>query len=226
MKISLPKAKEEFRKLRSSVERLIERTPLKDIDQVFADKFVEIYTHATEGDIVAQDYLGYIFKRGRHGLVPENIDLSMKWLILAVSSGNPMSVQRLTIFLNYAFDEIVYHPNFELIAQRNGLTDDNYTFVLGKLVCQEIIKALKIDALNIITSVPTELPFNARTMNSYDVLRNNAIKIVIDNLLGKTKPDKSETQQKAKAQTKASKPKRRLGKRTSLKSKTNPLEDK
>jgi hypothetical protein len=184
MKMSLSQAKESFTKLRTSVEVLIEKTPRRKLDEVFAEKFIEIYTNATLGDIVAQDYLGYIFKRGRQGLVPENIDLSMKWLILAAANGNPMSIHRLAIFLNFAYDEVVYHEDFNLIAYRNGLSEENHTYVIGKLVCEAIIDAMNINPLEIIKEVPQTLVFNAATMGLYDKARNNAIPVVLTYLRG------------------------------------------
>lgn len=191
-KLSLDQAKKKFTQLRTSVERIIARTPRRQLDEVFGEKFAEIFTDATLGDVVAQDYLGYIFKRGRNGLVPENIDLSMKWLILAAANGNPVSVERLAIFLNFVYDEIVYKDDFGLMAATNGITSENYTFIIGSLACQAIVDELKIDAREIIKQVPTTLRFNSTTMGIYDRARNNAIPIVLTYLRGKNPHEKQQ----------------------------------
>lgn len=177
-------AKKEFIKLRNKMEKIIDETPYDEIDEVFGEEFGQVYTEATLGDVVAQDYLGYIFKRGREDLVPENIDLSMKWLILAASNGNNLSIDRLTIFLNYAYDEIVYQPDFALMKYQNNITEENYTYVIGRLLCDSIVDELKINALDIIKEIPEILEFNATTMNVYDKARNNAIPVVLKFLRG------------------------------------------
>jgi len=177
-------AQKEFIKLRNKMEKIINETSYDEIDEVFGEAFGQVYTDATLGDIVAQDYLGYIFKRGREDLVPENIDLSMKWLILAASNGNNLSIDRLTIFLNYAYDEIVYQPDFGLMKFQNNITESNYTYVIGRLICDSIVDELKINALQIIKEIPYTLEHNSTTMSVYDRARNNSIPVILKFLRG------------------------------------------
>lgn len=182
--ISYSQARKEFIKLRNEFEEIVSKTPKRNLDEVFAEKFSEVYTDATLGNVVAQDYLGYIFKRGKDGLVPENIDLSMKWLILAGANGNPLSLQRLSIFLNFAYDEVVNQPDLENILYRNKLNQSNFSYEVGKLICEALVDELKIDALEIIKEIPTTLEFNATTMGGYDKAKNNAVPVVLTYLRG------------------------------------------
>lgn len=108
----------------------------------------------------------------------------MKWLILAAANGNNLSIDRLTIFLNYAYDEIVYQPDFGDMKYLNNITEDNYTYVIGRLLCDSIVDQLKIDALDIIKEIPDTLEFNTTTMKMYDTARNNAIPVVLKFLRG------------------------------------------
>lgn len=172
-------AKQKFMELRRKVEELIEKTPFNKIDEVFAEEFSRIYTEATLGDIVCQDYLGYIFKRGKEGLVPENIDLSMQWQILAAANGNDFSIDRLAIFLNSAYDEIVDLPDFGDIKVYNNIDENNYTYIIGRLLCDAIIDILQINALNIIKEVPDTLLFNQKSMRVYENARQQAVPIVV-----------------------------------------------
>lgn len=172
-------AKSKFIELRNKVENLIAKTPIEQLDEVFAEEFSRIYTEATYGDIVCQDYLGYIFKRGRHGLVPENFDLSMKWLILSASNGNDFSIDRLSIFLNRAYDEIVYLEDFPLIKAYNDIDENNYTYVIGRLICDALVDYLKIDALNIIKEIPDILEFSPSIMHMYENARSEVIPTVV-----------------------------------------------
>lgn len=191
--LSYEQAKKQFIELRNQFEQIVSKTRPRNLDVVFAEKFSEVYTDATLGDIVAQDYLGYIFKRGRANLVPENIDLSMKWLILAGANGNPLSLQRLSIFLNFAYDEITNQEDFDVIAQKNKLTHRNYFFELGKLICEALVDELQIQPLEIIKEIPTELEFNSTTMGVYDKARNRTIPIVLTYLRGTNPHEKKLT---------------------------------
>lgn len=178
-------AQEEFIKLRNRMEKIARDTPYPQVDYVYGEAFGEIYTNATLGDTVAQDYLGYIFKRGKEGLVPENIDLSMKWLILAGANGNQLSIERLAIFLNYAYDEIIYQPDIGKIKYKNNFDEFNYTYVLGRVICEALVDELEISALSIIKKIPDTLEHNPITMGIYDRARNKVIPVVLDYLRGK-----------------------------------------
>ena len=183
--LDLVTAKAEFIKLRNHMEKIAKDTPYDILDEAYGEAFGEIYTNATLGDIVAQDYLGYIFKRGREGLVPENIDLSMKWLILAAANGNPLSVDRLSIYLNYAYDEIIFQPDIGNIKYRNNFDEFNYTYIIGKLLCEAIVDELNITALDIIKEIPDTLEFTPARMGRYDRARDKAIPVVLNYLRGK-----------------------------------------
>lgn len=185
-------AKKQFINLRNEFEDIVLKTRPRRLDEVFAEKFSEVYTNATLGDIVAQDYLGYIFKRGKDGLVPENIELSMKWLILAGANGNPLSLQRLSIFLNFAYDEITGQADFDNILYKNKLNSNNFAFETGKLLCEALVDELKIDPLQIIKEVPTTLEFNPVTMGNYDKARNKIIPVVLTYLRGSNPHQKEE----------------------------------
>lgn len=193
-------AKQKFMELRQRVDELVEKTPFNKLDEVFAEEFSRIYTEATLDDIVCQDYLGYIFKRGKEGLVPENIDLSMQWQILAAANGNDFSIDRLAIFLNSAYDEIVDLSDFGDIKAYNNIDENNYTYIIGRLLCDAIIDILQINALNIIKEVPDTLLFNQKSMRVYENARQQAIPIVVK-FLRSSFDIQEENQQTTKEQT-------------------------
>lgn len=195
--LSYNQARAEFIKLRNAFEDIVAKTPARRLDNVYAEKFSEVYTNATLGDVVAQDYLGYIFKRGREGLVPENIELSMKWLLLAGANGNPLSLQRLSIFLNYAYDEITRQQDFENITRINRFTSSNFSFEVGKLICEAIVDELKIEPLEIIKEIPTTLEFNSSTMGNYDKARNKIIPVVLTYLRGSNPHQKTSKEEES-----------------------------
>ncbi len=184
-------AKRQFIQLRNKIEKLIENAPIKKLDEIFAEELSKIITEAVEGNAICQDYLGYIFKRGKPDLVPENIELSMKWMILAAANGNDFSIDRLAIFLNYAYDEIVYQPDFGQMKELNNIDEYNYTYIIGRLICDCIVDDLKINVFDLIKEVPDVLEFNNFSMRTFDLSRDKAIKIVLRYLRGYSPKDES-----------------------------------
>lgn len=175
-------AKQEFKLLNDSLEKIISSTPSYKVDEVYGEEFGKIFDRAVEGDLVAQDYLGYIFKRGKRGLVPENIELSMSWQILAAANGNQYTIERLAIFLNSAFDSILGQEDVEYMSYAIHFNKTNYQYVLGKLVCEAICDELQINEHNIITDVPDTILYNSSTMYKYDQAKVRATQVVIDYL--------------------------------------------
>jgi len=176
------KAKQSFLDLNNKMQKLIETTPRYKLDEVYGEAFGKIFDDAVQGDLVAQDYLGWIFKRGRKNLVPENLDLSMKWQILACANGNQYTLERMNLFLNSAYDQIMSLADFEQISYAFSLYQDNYQYVLGKLVCEAICDEMEINENNIITEIPTTLEYSPSIMYKFDQAKSKATDAVIDYL--------------------------------------------
>lgn len=180
--ITSEKAKQSFLELNNKMEKLIETTPKYKVDEVYGDAFGKIFDDAVQGDLVAQDYLGWIFKRGKKNLVPENLELSMKWQILAGANGNQYTLERINLFLNSAYEQIMSLPDFEQISYAFSLHQKNYQSILGRLVCEAICDEMDINENNIITDIPTTLEYSPSIMYKFDQAKNKAINSVIDYL--------------------------------------------
>lgn len=174
--------RESFAKLRRKIDRAVDNSDFVEREKTFFDLYTEIGVKAVDGDIIAQDYLGYIFKHGKEPYIPENIEVAMKWLILAGANGNKGTIKKLSLFLSYAFDEIIFAPDFENFAERNGIYKENYDYILGKLICEAIVDELKIDALELTREEIKEVPYNEKSLRVFDKARNNAIPIVLNYL--------------------------------------------
>lgn len=182
LNIESSKAKLGFLELNAKMEKLIETTPKYKLDEVYGEAFGKIFDDAVQGDVIAQDYLGWIFKRGKKNLVPENIELSMKWQILAGANGNNYTLERMTIFLNSAYDQILALPDFEQISYAFSIYQENYQHILGKLICEAICDTMEINENNIITDVPLTLEYNPSTLYQFDKAKSIAITNVIEYL--------------------------------------------
>lgn len=174
--------RESFTKLRSKVDRTVDKTDFVDREKAFFDLYTEIGVKAVEGDIVAQDYLGYLFKHGKEPYIHENIEIAMKWLILAGANGNKGTLKKLTLFLGYAYDEICFAEDFVYISERNGIYQDNYEYILGKLICEAIVDELKIDAMELTREEIVKVPYNEKSLRIFDRAKHKAIPIVLNYL--------------------------------------------
>ena len=178
--LNIEEAKNKFKEINEKFEKIISTTPQYRIDSVYGEAFGNLFNDAINGDLASQDYLGYIFKRGRKNLVPENIELSMAWQVLAAANGNQYTVERLAIFLNSSYDKILNLDDFEYMAYAFKITNQNYQYVLGKLICEAICDELGINENNIITEVPDTLLYNSSTMYKFNNAKDKAVQVVID----------------------------------------------
>ncbi len=153
------------------------KTIIKRIEQVAA--------YACAGHIPAQDYMGYIYKRGFSTFFPENYERALFWNIIAASNGSKLAPQKMKMFLNPAIDQIVLSPRWAQIVEYNDLNRSNYFWFLGQFVCDYLKKALKLDAkemahLKLIESDEVE---ESRIIVKYDKVRNTCVQEAIEELV-------------------------------------------
>ncbi len=146
-------------------------------EKIMREEYDNLCADGASGDPVAQDLLAEWYRNGNQ-VVPENIDVSMKWLILAGANGNKFSLDRLKLHFGFAFDSIIALKDFPIIAQKFNITADNYQYVLGKLLCDAIVDDMKIDALELAKQKPVSLPFSAVVLRTFDRSINRAIDVV------------------------------------------------
>lgn len=169
----------EFSKERAKLLKLINKADFEDKEDVAIDGFNDICLRASKNDPVAQDYLAYIFKKGLTTVVPVNYTKYMEWEILAASNGNQFAIDKLSLFLNYALNEIMFAEDISYIINRNNLTSENYTYVIGRLICEAIADELMLEPENLIKQPLTLEEFNPRGMRVFDRARNFIIPKVL-----------------------------------------------
>lgn len=172
-----------FLKLRRSVARKLNNTHFLELKAVFSELYEDIATRAVEGDVVAQDFLAYWFKRGQKDCLEVNLEMSMKWQILAAANGNLFSINKLGLFLSYAYDTIIFQDDFTtVIRDKNGLSSENYEMVLGKLVCEAIVDEMNLDMLSLTKENFMSIPENDVSYRIFDRAKFRAIEKVLEYL--------------------------------------------
>lgn len=181
--------KNQFLERRALIARKTYNKGSIEIEDIYANEYIEQCTLAVSGDVIAQDLLSYWFKHGNPAL-PENIELSMKWLFLAGANGNKHSINKLVLFLNYAFDSIIFSDYYNDLCQIINITNDNYQYLLGEVICQYLVKDLQIKSLDLTKEKLEKIEFNSISMQRFTASLNRAMINVDDyfrKLIEKTK---------------------------------------
>lgn len=157
------------------------KTILKRIEQIAG--------YACSGHIPAQDYMGYIYKRGFSTFFPVNYRRALEWNIIAARNGSKLAPQKMKIFLNPAIDMIILSPKWPSIIKYNDLNRHNYFWFLSQYVCDILYTDMHLDAVEMAKKPLIEEDSNEnRTIVSLDKVRDSSVEKAIDVLI-KQLPD-------------------------------------
>lgn len=168
-----------FLVLRRSLQRNVEKAEFDKKEDVAIDNYNDVCIKAVNNDPIAQDYLAYLFKKGLYNVLPINWEKYMQWQVLAGANGNQFSLDKLSLFLSYALNEISYVEDFEYIANRNDLNEKNYLYVVGRLLCDAIADELHLSPEKLMKDPIEHKEFSAPTMRVFDKARNFSIPKII-----------------------------------------------
>ena len=169
----------EFLVLRNAFNRKLAKADVLSREEVIIDNFNDICLRASKDDPIAQDFLAYCFKKGVRDVIPVNWEKYMQWQILAGANGNEFAIDKLALFFNYAFNEIMLADDLEYIIQRNDITKDNFTYVVGRLLCEAMADDMMLSPEKLLKEKITSVEFNAKLMRTFDRSRNYAIPKVL-----------------------------------------------
>ena len=168
-----------FMALRAKTQRIINKFDPAQREEAAIDAFNDICLDASKNDPIAQDYLAYIFKKGLRGIIAPNHEKYMQWQILAAANGNQYSIDKLSLFLNFALTEVLSAEDVEYIIRRNNLTESNYQYVLGRLLCEGIADELRLDPESLVKEPLMHKEFDPAVMRAFDRARNFVIPKVL-----------------------------------------------
>ncbi|MDD2226978.1 MAG: hypothetical protein PHH71_00120 [Clostridia bacterium] len=179
MEWSSENCRNQFIKLRKSMLRKIERADSGKREEIIIDNYNDVCLKAVSNDPIAQDLLAYIFKKGFENVIPVNYEKYMQWEILAAGSGNNFAIDKLSLFLNVALNEIMFAEDFGYILVRNELNNKNYNYIVGKLICEAIADELRLVPEKLIKDELRHQEFEAKIMRTFDRARKFAIPKVL-----------------------------------------------
>lgn len=150
-------------------------------EAILYDEYENLCEDAAGGDPVAQDILAEWFRNGSQ-IVSENMEVGMKWLILAGANGNKYALDRLKLHFNYAFTKIIDQSDFGMMANKYDIDEYNYQYKLGKYICDGVVDDMKINALELAKARPSYLPFSAIIMRRFDKSIESSVDKVLEML--------------------------------------------
>ncbi|MDD2445499.1 MAG: hypothetical protein PHX09_01665 [Clostridia bacterium] len=171
--------RKQFMALRSKINKTIQKASYENKEEVVIDCYNDVCLDAAKNDPIAQDYLSYIFKKGLESVIPVNFDKSMKWQILAAANGNQFAIDKLALFLSHALNEIMMANDIGYIIARNELSEQNFNYIVGRLVCEAIADELQLNAERMIKEGLSHIEFNPKLMLSFNRARSFAIPKVL-----------------------------------------------
>ena len=155
----------------------------KDWKKSFKEMFDEVGALAMENNCIAQDVMSYYYKDGVEGYIEENYDQYMQWEILAGANGNEFAIEKLQFFLNYAMQEIVDNEQLPQILAINGITEKNYMFILGNLLCEGVVDELELSPKKLIDQPPKKQEYSLERMRVYRTALDSALPKVLRYLI-------------------------------------------
>lgn len=177
--LSLETCRKKFMEMRKNFQKTFSNADFLAKEETFNNLYDDVCISAVDGDVIAQDFLAYLNKKGWGDFLPVNVDQSMRWQILAAANGNGFAIEKLTIFLSFAIDKILGVEDIKEIAERNSIFQENYQYLLGRLLCEGIVDELNINAREMIKEQQSHVEANPKIMHVFDNAREEAIPRVL-----------------------------------------------
>lgn len=136
--------REIFMSLRKMLDDLAEKKDKSEKDYEEYDNTVFNITTNAATESGAQDFIGYCYKKGKYDFCLMNFEKYMKWSLLAAANGNAFTLSKLQIFLTNAIDEVLNMENHNYMLDFLELEPQNYYLFISKMICEEMVKNLKI----------------------------------------------------------------------------------
>jgi len=158
-------------------------------------KIEQICAYACSGHIPAQDYMGYIYKKGYDDFFPVNFKRSLEWNIIAAANGSKIAPQKMKAFMNPAIDMILLSEKWGQIIKFNDLNRSNYFWFLSQYVCDILYKELSLDPVAMSKKELIEEDTNEKsTRIFFDRFRDRSVEKAIEVLTNQLPEDMPENE--------------------------------
>lgn len=149
--------------------------------------FPKLLEHAVilsiNGNPVAQDFLTYIYKKGKTGVMKPNLLRAYEWGIIASNSISMLAVDRLKFFYNPAYEKIASSDKLDEIIRKYDLTVDDIEYFFACNIADMIMSAsdISLERLSKEELIPQD--FSEVKIKELERVRDRVIENMLDLLL-------------------------------------------
>ncbi len=163
-----------YRRFKAQFNMLSEYSP-SVADEKFCKLLEECVLLALEGDVIAQDFLTYTYKKGREHIFEPHTLRAYKWGIIASANGSKLSMNRLKFFYQPAFYRIAEYEELDKIIDEYNLSVDNIEYFFARALADMIMSASDVNmvALSKLDVIPE--PYADEDLRELEHVRDRVI---------------------------------------------------
>lgn len=171
-----------YRRFKVQFNALSEFSP-SIADEKFCKMLEECVLLAVDGDVIAQDFLTFTYKKGRDGIFAPHVLRAYKWGIIASANGSKLSINRLKFFYQPAFYKIAEYEELDKIIDEYNLTTDNIEYFFASALADMIMSASNVNMVSLSKLDVIPEPFAEEDLRELERVRDRVIGNMINLLI-------------------------------------------
>jgi len=137
---------------------------------------------AVEGNPVAQDFLTYIYKKGKTNVMQPNVLRAYQWGIIASDNLSMIAIDRLKFFYLPAFDKISQSDKIDCIIEKEGLTSNIIEYFFAANIASSIMLATDLSLEKMMKEEIIPENFSVQEVHELENLRDRVLSGMIEKL--------------------------------------------
>jgi len=170
-----------FLKIKKNVDEV---NDLKN-DEIEA-KFMEILENvvilAVEGNGACQDYLSFLYKKGKIDIMKPNYLRAYEWGLIACQSGSKLAVDRLKFFFDASFLSISQNEKLPKIIKEYNLNKDTIEIFFASNIADMMISCSSINLLRLSKEPLIPIDYSEEKMRELERIRDRVIEDMMNKL--------------------------------------------
>ncbi len=164
------------------------KKPFDELNKLSESKMLKLFPEYLEyavilavgGNPVAQDFLVYIYKKGRTGVMKPNLLRAYEWGVISSDNFCMLSIDRMKFFFNPAYDKIAGSSKLKTIVDKYDLTADIIEYFFAYNIADLMISAsdISLEGMSKKDIIPEE--FQDNKIRELENIRDRVIENMLD----------------------------------------------
>lgn len=161
----------------------LNRMSRSKIENLFPEYLESAVILAVGGNPVAQDFLVYIYKKGRTGVMKPNLLRAYEWGIISADNFSMLTIDRLRFFFNPAYEKIAGSSKLNDIVEKYNLMSDNIEYFFAYNIANLMLSAsnISLEGMSKKDIIPED--FQDNKIRDLENIRDRVIENMLDLLL-------------------------------------------